>query len=138
MMSKRLLAAVLLFCAIAFAQAPPKTKNPGLRPDAGSVTAGVYKSDYFGFEYKIPAGFTDRTAAMPKDGRGITFALLYISEPKHETKIAKSGTLLADDATVGKSKNGAEYLDKVNAQMQAHAGLIAKLMPLEFVGQKRG
>src|SRR5437868_5515687 len=134
-MSKRLIAVFLLLSAT-LAQPQTKKPNPSLRPDAGAVTAGVYKSDYFGFEYKIPAGFTERTAAMPKDGRGITFGLLYVSEPKHETKVAKSVTLLADDATVWKSKNGAEYLDKVNAQMQSQADLVGKLVPLEFGGQK--
>ncbi|MBI2678090.1 MAG: hypothetical protein HYX28_04865 [Candidatus Koribacter versatilis] len=136
-MLKRLTAVLLLlFAAAALAQAPAagKKPNPGLRPDAGAITAGVYHNRYFGFDYQLPAGFDDRTSAMPKDGRGITFALLYISEPKHQTRVARSVTLLADDAIVWKSKDGAAYLDKVNVQMQAHAGLVGKLLPLEIAG----
>lgn len=135
-MLKRLIALLLLLCAAALAQAPSQTKkpSPGLHPDAGAIAAGVYHNNYFGFDYPIPAGFSDRTSAMPKDGRGITFALLYISEPKQQTKVARSVTLLADDAKVWKSKDGAEYLDKVNAQMQAHADLVGKLLPLEIGG----
>src|SRR5437764_8555566 len=64
-MFKRAIVVTALLSAACLAQAAKKP-HPGLRPDAGAVTAGVYKSDYFGFEYKIPAGFTDRTAAMPK------------------------------------------------------------------------
>src|SRR3954463_1961494 len=133
-MLKRLLPIFLLFCAVALAQAP--AKKAAANPADGALTAGVYHNRYFGFDYTVPAGMADRTAAMPKDGRGITFALLYVSEPKQQTTVAKSVTLLADDAKVWKSANGAEYLDKVNAQMQSHNDLVGKLVSFEVGGHQ--
>ena len=75
---------------------------------------------------------------MGQDGRGITFALLYVSEPKQPTRVASSVTLLADDAGFWKSKTGAEYLDKVSAQMlaQSQADLVGKLVPLAIGGHQ--
>ncbi|MDP9268542.1 MAG: hypothetical protein M3P27_09505 [Acidobacteriota bacterium] len=101
-----------ILCAACLAQAQAKKPNPA----DGAVTAGVYQNNYFGFEYKLPTGFTDRTSAMPQNGAGISYGLLHASEPKSATKVASSVTLFADDAAYWKSKNGAEYLDKVSAR----------------------
>src|SRR4051812_36343798 len=130
---------VMLLCAALFthagtAQLPKKTAKAN--PADGTLTAGVYHNRYFGFDYTVPTGMADRTSAMPKAGRGITFALLYVSEPKQQTTVARSVTLLADDAKVWKSANGAEYLDKVNAQMQSHADLVGKLVSFEVGGHE--
>ena len=129
-MSNRLIAVLLLLCAAALAQA----KKPN--PTDGAVTAGVYQNHYFGFEYKLPAGFIDRTAAMPHNGAGISYVLLYASEPKQNTRVASSVTLFADDANHWQSKNGAEYLDKVGVQMAKQADLVGKLTSLDIGGHQ--
>src|SRR4051812_18236049 len=133
MFKRTTLIGVFLVAACA-AQTP--AKKAVANPADGALSAGVYHNRYFGFDYTVPVGMADRTSAMPKDGRGITFALLYVSEPKQQTTVAKSVTLLADDAKVWKSANGAEYLDKVNAQMQSHADLVGKLVSFEVGGHQ--
>ncbi len=44
---KRTIATLLLLCAAVLAQAQTKKPNP----KDGAVTAGVYRNNYFGFEY---------------------------------------------------------------------------------------
>ena len=131
-MVKRTIAVLLLLCGFAAAQQPATKPTP----TAGAVTAGVYRNNYFGFEYQLPAGFIERTAAMPQSGGGITFALLYASEPKQPTRVASSVTLFADDANHWQAKNGAEYLDKVGAQMSKQADLVGKLTALDIGGHQ--
>ncbi|MBV9574051.1 MAG: hypothetical protein JOY93_08350 [Acidobacteriales bacterium] len=43
------------------------TSNPP-KPDPGIVTNNVYRNAGFGFSYKIPFGWVDRTAEMQDDG----------------------------------------------------------------------
>jgi|GEM_PF-4038499 len=127
----RTITAVLL-CAAALAQQPAKSTKAN--PADGAVTAGVYHNNYFGFEYKLPAGFEDRTALMPKTGGGITYGLLHASEPKQPTRYASSVTMFADDANEWKVKDGAQYLDKFSPQMQRSSDLVGKMTSFSLGG----
>lgn len=121
-MLKRLIAISLLASAVCLAQAAKKAN-----PADGFVLNGAYRNNFFGFSYQLPAGFADRTAAMPKTGAGITYGLLHASEPKQATRAASSVTVFADDAAHWKATDGAQYLDKFSAQMAQRANLVGKM-----------
>jgi len=125
----RAIAVLLLLCAAALTSA--QTKKPD--PSDGAVTAGVYHNAYFGFEYQLPAGFADRTAAMPKLAGG-SYGLLHASEPQQPTRYASSVTLFADDVKGWQVKSGAEYLDKFGAQMQRSSDLVGKMTSFALGG----
>jgi len=127
-MLKRTTLIAALLSTLCFAQAGPKPN-----PADGAVTAGVYRNNYFGFEYKLPAGFTDHTAAMPRLTGG-SFGLLHVTEPKQPARYASSLTIFADDANEWKVKNGAEYLDKFGAQMQRSSDLVGKMTSFALGG----
>jgi hypothetical protein len=64
------LAVVLLACTL-HAQQLPKTaasSPPQISaPDPGNITNGLYRNSFFGFTYKLPFGWVDRTQAMNDD-----------------------------------------------------------------------
>src|ERR1700730_10622664 len=68
-------ASVLLlpFAAVLWAQQPasPSSKPPDQArsavPEPGAISAGVYRNSAFGFSYKLPYGWVDRTADMQDD-----------------------------------------------------------------------
>lgn len=80
-MSRRLSypAVVLLLCSLAAPQAPsnvsssapPKPSNSATAqvagPDPGAISNGVYHNSFFGFTYKLPFGWVDRTEDMRMD-----------------------------------------------------------------------
>jgi hypothetical protein len=57
----------------AYAQAPASNRaksapaSKTLVPDPGSVSNGVYRNPFFGFSYKIPYGWAERTADLQPD-----------------------------------------------------------------------
>jgi hypothetical protein len=63
------LAVVLLVCALQ-AQTPKSgsTRQPAPpAPDPGAITNSVYRNTAFGFTYKLPFGWVDRTKEMSED-----------------------------------------------------------------------
>ncbi|HTK95439.1 MAG TPA: hypothetical protein VL382_07345 [Terriglobales bacterium] len=127
-MLKRTLLVAALLSAVCLAQG-------GKKPTDGAVAAGVYTNRYFAFEYTLPKGLEDRTASVPQDPRGLSYALLYVAEPKQATRAASSVTFFADDAAAWKSKDGAEYLDRFSAQMAGRADLVGKLTSFDIGGR---
>jgi hypothetical protein len=57
------LVVALLACTL---QAQQAAKAPS-KPDPGDITNGVYRNATFGFTYKIPSGWVDRTREMRED-----------------------------------------------------------------------
>jgi len=55
---------VLLICQVAAQTAQPPTASKAATPEPGEVTAGVYHNVSFGFTYKLPYGWVDRTPEM--------------------------------------------------------------------------
>lgn len=116
-----LLCLFLFLAATASAQAPK-----GANPADGFVLDGAYKNNYFGFSYIFPAGFSDRTKEAPPL-QGASRTLLYLSEPKQATRVARSVAVFADDAAESKAKDGAQYLDWFAAQMGKRADRVGKV-----------
>lgn len=67
------LATLLVMVGGAYAQAPTSNRakstlaSKTLDPEPGSVNHGVYRNPFFGFAYKIPFGWVDRTTDLRKD-----------------------------------------------------------------------
>jgi hypothetical protein len=134
-MFRRTTALAALLGAMCLAQTvAPAAQRPN--PADGAVQAGVYHNNYFGFDYKLPAGFEDRTAIMPRDGGGISYGLLHVSEPKQASRYSSSVTFFADDAGHWKSKDGAEYLARVTPQMQKASDAVGKMTSFEIGGHR--
>jgi hypothetical protein len=120
-MLQRTLLVIALLAALGAAQAPT-----GANPADGFVLNGAYKNNYFGFSYTIPAGFSDRTKDVPAL-QGASRTLLYVSEPKQATTVARSVAVFADDAAESKAKDGAQYLDHFAGQMHGKVDLVGKM-----------
>lgn len=129
-MLKRIIAAVALLTLVCGAQ----VKRP--KPNDGAVKAGVYHNNYFGFDYRVPAGFEDRTARLPQDPSGVSYGLLHVSEPQQPTRYASSVTFFADDAAYLKVKDGAQYLDQVTPRMARSSDLVGKMTSFDLSGHK--
>lgn len=112
---------LLVWAAVLGTAQAPKGANPA----DGFVRDGAYKNNYFGFAYTFPAGFNDRTSAAPPL-QGASRTLLYVSEPKQATKVARSVAVFADDAAVSRAKDGAQYLDWFAKQMVGRAERVGK------------
>jgi hypothetical protein len=77
----RFLALVLLACALQAQQTPKYASSPPA--NSGAITNSVYRNTAFGFTYKLPFGWVDRTREMKEES----------SKDSDETK--KSTLLLA-------------------------------------------
>jgi len=62
-------------------------------PDSGSITNGVYRNSFFGFTYKLPFGWVDRTEDMRTDAEPPTQSTDEV--PKPSASRAKPLVLLA-------------------------------------------
>jgi len=71
-------AVVLLLCSLAAQQAPSNPSSSSSKPakiaqpqtsapDPGAIANGVYRNSFFGFSYKVPFGWVDRTDDMRED-----------------------------------------------------------------------
>ena len=45
----------------------PPARSKSSMPDPGAISQGVYRNSAFGFSYKLPFGWVDRTADMQDD-----------------------------------------------------------------------
>src|SRR5277367_6130240 len=53
----------LLICGLAAQTKPPAASKAG-PPEPGEIASGVYHNPSFGFTYKLPYGWVDRTSEM--------------------------------------------------------------------------
>ena len=110
----RMLVAVAVTCATALGQQPaapvpgsstsrPKSKTAvkATSPDAGVVADGVYRNRFFGFAYKLPYGWVDRTDRMQDDSEpGKSQVLLAVFEhpPEASADTINSAVVLAAES----------------------------------------
>jgi hypothetical protein len=61
-------AVTLLACTVQAQQAAkPAPPQPAVKPDPGAITDGIYRNLTFGFTYREPFGWVDRTREMRED-----------------------------------------------------------------------
>jgi hypothetical protein len=114
---------VLPFAAVLWAQQPA---SPSSRPpdqarsaEAGAISGGVYRNFAFGFSYKLPYGWVDRTANMQGDSAeaATSRVLLTIFErpPEATGDSINSAVVIAAEPLSAGAKTAAEYLAALTA-----------------------
>jgi len=116
---------VLSFAAVLWAQQPasPSSKPPDQArsavPEAGAISGGVYRNSAFGFSYKLPYGWVDRTANMQGDSAeaATSRVLLTIFErpPEATGDSINSAVVIAAEPLSAGAKTAAEYFAALTA-----------------------
>jgi hypothetical protein len=105
---------ILLFCAsLSAQQSPPagesSSKHHPRLPkatapvfDPGSITDGIYTNHYFGFSYKLPYGWVDRTNAMQDDSpdaaKSVVLLATFEQPPEAPREAINSGVVIAAES----------------------------------------
>ena len=83
----------------------PKRASPPVF-DPGSITEGVYANPYFGFAYKLPFGWVDRTSAMLDDSAdpskdpapSVVLLAVFEQPPEAPREAINSGVVIAAES----------------------------------------
>jgi hypothetical protein len=97
---------------------PSHAKSP--LPEAGGISAGVYHNSPFGFSYKIPYGWVDRTADMQDDSTDAASKsrlLLAVFErpPEATADTINSAVVIAAEPLPAGMRTAAEYFESLSA-----------------------
>jgi hypothetical protein len=123
----------------------PKQPNAPVL-DPGSITDGIYTNPYFGFTYKLPHGWVDRTDAMQDDSpdpakdsaKSAVLLATFEKPPEAPRDAINSGVVIAAESISSYPglKTAADYFD-ILAQLTTDKGFKAVNEPVEFaVGNK--
>jgi hypothetical protein len=99
-------------CATALGQQAPARESSSSRsklksavqaasPDAGTVADGVYRNRFFGFAYKLPYGWVDRTDRMQDDsepGKSQVLLAAFEHPPEASTESINSAAVIATES----------------------------------------
>jgi hypothetical protein len=99
------------------ASAPRTAAHAMSSPSPGGVADGVYRSPSFGFSYKLPYGWVDRTAVMQDDTAPKSRLLLAIFErpPEATGDTINSAVVITAEPLPTGTKTAAEYLESLSA-----------------------
>jgi hypothetical protein len=102
-------------------------------PSPGAVGDGVYRNPSFGFSYKLPYGWVDRTAELQDDTASQSRVLMAIFErpPLASGDTINSAVVIAAEPLPAGIKTAAEYLDSM-AELAKAKGFQTEEEPLEF------
>jgi hypothetical protein len=106
-------------------------------PELGSITSGVYRNASFGFAYRLPFGWVDRTQEMREDsgGSGNATLLLAVFErpPQAIGSTVNSAVVIAAESVSSYPglKNAAQYFGPLS-ELTKEKGLTAVNEPYEF------
>jgi hypothetical protein len=138
---------VLPLAAALWAQPPASSSSkpsahakPSL-PEPGAIRAGVYHNSAFGFSYKLPYGWVDRTTDMQDDSADASKSRLLLAiferPPEATGKTVNSAVVIAAEPLFAGTKTAAEYFESLSA-LTAAKGFETKEGPHEFsVGTTR-
>jgi len=88
-------------------------------PDPGSVTNGLYRNSWFGFTYKIPLGWVERTEQMQDDStdpaKSLALLAVFSRPPEFSQEGLNSGVVIVAEsaASYPGMKQAADYLDAI-------------------------
>ena len=104
-------------------------------PEAGAISNGVYHNSSFGFSYKVPFGWVDRTADMQDDsaeaGKSRLLLAIFERPPAATGDTVNSAVVIAAEPLLAGMKTAEEYLDWLAALATAK-GFQAEGEPHEF------
>lgn len=112
---------------------PSGHANPSA-PDAGVISNGVYRNSAFGFSYKLPYGWVDRTADMQDDSaasRSRVLLAVFERPPQATGDGINSAVVIAVEPLFAGMKTAAEYLESLSALTTAQ-GFKAEREPQEL------
>ncbi len=133
------LLALLAVPSLAQDKSQPVDSSPRTAPHAvsglssGAVGDGVYHNPSFGFSYKLPYGWVDRTADMQDDTASQSRVLMAIFErpPQASGDSVNSAVVIAAEPLPTGMKTAAEYFESMSA-LATGKGFEAKEGPREF------
>jgi hypothetical protein len=144
----RLLASLLVLplATALWAQAPSSSSKPSTHakpslPEPGAISDGVYRNPAFGFSYKLPYGWVDRTGDMRDDSvdasRSRVLLAIFERPPQATGDTVNSAMLIAAEPLFAGMKTAAEYFESLSALTIAK-GFQADEEPHEFsVGTRK-
>ncbi|HTR66692.1 MAG TPA: hypothetical protein VMH85_13015 [Terriglobales bacterium] len=147
----RALAAVSVLLILVYVQAQQSPHRPSAssRPshakavDPGTVENGAYRNPSFGFTYKIPFGWVDRTDKMRDDSTDPTKAQLLLAvferPPEVASDAVNSGVVIAAESVSNYPglKTAADYFGPLGG-LTAKQGFTPEADPYEFaVGARK-
>jgi hypothetical protein len=127
--------ALLALCATVSAQSAPAPSSAALSP--GETVNGIYRNAEFGFTYRVPVGWVDRTEEMRKDSgdaaKSTVFLAVFEHPPEATTNDINSAVVIAAESVSSYPglKNAAQYFGPLG-EVTASRGLTAVNEPYEF------
>ena len=135
-------AVAILFTATLWAQdkPAPSSKPPAQAksslPDPGSINDGVYRNSAFGFSYKLPFGWVDRTAGMQDDSADASKSRVLLATferpPEAPGDTINSAVVIAAEPVPAGIKSAGEYFQSLSALTTAK-GFQTEEEPHEFL-----
>ncbi len=111
-----------LLAAALWAQQPAPSSHSAARvktpiPDPGSISQGVYRNSAFGFSYKLPFGWVDRTADMQHDSADASKSHLLLAvferPPEATGKTINSAVVIAVEPLPAGMKTATDYFESL-------------------------
>ena len=135
------LVALSFLLPLAAQQAPPaasaKSRAERKGPDPGSVANGVYRNSWFGFDYKIPIGWVERTDEMQDDSsepaKSLPLLAVFARPPEVSDTAVNSGVVILAESAASYPgvKRAADYIDAIT-QVSTAKGFEVVNQPYEF------
>lgn len=125
----------LVIPGVAAQQMPGSSSSTPLAP--GEVVNGIYRNAEFGFSYRLPIGWVDRTDEMKKDSgdpaKSTVFLAVFEHPPEATTNDVNSAVVFAAESASSYRglKNAAQYFGPLG-EVTAAKGLTAVNEPYEF------
>src|SRR5579863_3186088 len=128
---------VAVICALA-AQTPQQhPPSKAAAPDPGEISAGVYHNPSFGFTYKLPYGWVDRTPEMREastdPAKEMVLLGVFERPPEATGEGVNSGVVIAAESAASYPglKSAAQYFGPLK-EITTARGLTAVNEPYEF------
>jgi hypothetical protein len=119
----------------ALSSKPPAQAKPSL-PDPGAIDDGVYRNSAFGFNYKLPFGWVDRTSGMQDDSAAASKSRVLLATferpPEAPGDTINSAVVIAAEPVLAGMKSAGEYFQSLSALTTAK-GFQAEEEPHEFL-----
>jgi len=114
---------------------PPAQAKSSL-PDPGAIDDGVYRNSAFGFSYKLPFGWVDRTADMQDDSADASKSRVLLATferpPEAPGDTINSAVVIAAEPVQAGIRSAGEYFQSLSA-LTAAKGFQAEEEPHEFL-----
>ena len=132
-----LLAAPLRARQSASSSSKPPSHTKSSVPAPGGIGDGVYRNSFFGFSYKLPYGWVDRTSEMQDDSADLSKSMLLLAiferPPEATGDTVNSAVVIAAEhlSTYSGMKTAADYFGPLT-EMATAKGFQAVEGPHEF------